>query len=323
MLHEPSFTHSFSPGEPKEAADQVQSLIEILLLLCKIELPKRARPNPKATSGSAERPVPADCPPTITPKYSTLCMPTYALVQFAVLVAPSNRPSIANGAISPSPSIFPSRMNVRFSPCGALGRRARKGSSLSTGLKAECHLPFCVDTRERARRAIHAVGPITLVGPERVDFHPEFLPSVSEMKPRTLYACHLISRMRRFASFAKLAFALLGLAATLVAAGPFAGTWKLNLEKSKYKTGSPPKEQTATIAEAGSDLAVTISGTAADGTATMSHYTVPAQGGEGKIIQSALRACTERNGNSILDLPVTSVKDFAAADGFSWTKPQP
>jgi len=48
--------------------------------------------------------------------------------------------------------------------------------------------------------------------------------------------------------YAKLAFALLGLAAVLIAADPFAGTWKLNLEKSKYKTGSPPKEQTATIA---------------------------------------------------------------------------
>jgi hypothetical protein len=90
--------------------------------------------------------------------------------------------------------------------------------------------------------------------------------------------------------YAKLAFALFGLAAVLIAAEPFAGTWKLNLEKSKYKTGSPPKEQTATIAEAGSDLEVTISGTAADGAATMSHYTVPAQGGEGKIIDSPYEA---------------------------------
>jgi hypothetical protein len=90
--------------------------------------------------------------------------------------------------------------------------------------------------------------------------------------------------------YAKLAFALLGLAATLVAADPFAGTWKINLDKSKYKTGSPPKEQTAMIAESGSDLDVTISGTAADGSAIMSHYTVPAQGGEGKIIQSPYEA---------------------------------
>ncbi|HLM98516.1 MAG TPA: hypothetical protein VK335_04505 [Bryobacteraceae bacterium] len=64
----------------------------------------------------------------------------------------------------------------------------------------------------------------------------------------------------------------------------------LNTAKSKYETGTPPKEQTATIAEAGSDLDVTISGTAADGSAIMSDYTVPAQGGEGKIIQSPYEA---------------------------------
>jgi hypothetical protein len=40
------------------------------------------------------------------------------------------------------------------------------------------------------------------------------------------------------------------------------------------------------------------------------------------LIQT-LRACTERNGNSILDLPGTGVKDFAAADGFFRTKAQP
>jgi hypothetical protein len=90
--------------------------------------------------------------------------------------------------------------------------------------------------------------------------------------------------------YAKLAFALLGFAAVLIAAEPFAGTWKLNLEKSKYKTGTPPKEQTLTIVEAGSDLDVTLSGTAADGSAISSHYAVPAQGGEGKIIESRYEA---------------------------------
>ena len=90
--------------------------------------------------------------------------------------------------------------------------------------------------------------------------------------------------------YAKLAFALLGLAAVLIAAEPFAGTWKLNSAKTKYKTGTPPKEQTATIAEADSNLDVTISGTAADDSAIMSHYTVPAQGGYGKIIQSPYEA---------------------------------
>jgi hypothetical protein len=86
--------------------------------------------------------------------------------------------------------------------------------------------------------------------------------------------------------YAKLAFALLGFATILVAADPFAGTWKLNSAESNYKAGTAPKEQAITIAETGGDLDVTVSGTAADGSAIMSHYTVPAQGGEGKIIQS-------------------------------------
>src|SRR5258708_36669248 len=90
--------------------------------------------------------------------------------------------------------------------------------------------------------------------------------------------------------YAKLGFALLGLAAVLIAAEPFAGTWKLNLEKTKYNTGTPPKEQTLTIAEAGSNLDVTLSGTASDGSAIASHYTGPAQGGGGRVIQSPSEA---------------------------------
>jgi hypothetical protein len=91
-----------------------------------------------------------------------------------------------------------------------------------------------------------------------------------------------------------------------IAAEPFAGTWKLNLEKSKYKTGTPPKEQTATIAEAGSDLEVTISVIAADGTTTMAHYIVPAQGGEGKIIQSPYESVSgKRMGPNQLDITLS------------------
>jgi hypothetical protein len=49
--------------------------------------------------------------------------------------------------------------------------------------------------------------------------------------------------------YAKLAFALLGLAATLVAANPAIGTWKLNLDKSKYSLGPAPKSATITYEE--------------------------------------------------------------------------
>ena len=123
--------------------------------------------------------------------------------------------------------------------------------------------------------------------------------------------------------YAKLAFALLGLAALLIAAEPFAGTWQLNLEKSKYKTGTPPKEQTITIAQSGSDLDVRISGTAADGSAIMSHYTVPAEGGEGKIIEAPYEAVSgKRMGPNQLDITyskggkvVLTVHSRVSADG--------
>src|SRR5260370_36159273 len=84
----------------------------------------------------------------------------------------------------------------------------------------------------------------------------------------------------------KLVFALFGLATLLVAADPFAGTWQADPAKAKYKTGAPPKEQTVTIAESGSDLDITVKGTAAVGAPISSHYTVPASGGQGKIIES-------------------------------------
>src|SRR5215831_15427336 len=59
---------------------------------------------------------------------------------------------------------------------------------------------------------------------------------------------------------------LLGLAATLFAADPYVGTWKMNSAKTKYTVGTAPKEQTVTIAETGSDLNLKVAGTAADGT---------------------------------------------------------
>jgi hypothetical protein len=92
----------------------------------------------------------------------------------------------------------------------------------------------------------------------------------------------------------KLAFAVLAIAATLFAAEPFAGTWKVDSAKAKYKAGQPPKEQTVTIAEAGSDLDVTVKGISAEGTPTSSHYTVPAAGGEGKIIESPFEAVSHK-----------------------------
>src|SRR5215831_17080473 len=87
--------------------------------------------------------------------------------------------------------------------------------------------------------------------------------------------------------FTGLMILLLGCAAVLSAADPFTGTWKLNLAKSKYKAGTPPKEQNVTIMEMGNDLHVKVGGTAADGSPIAVEYTVPGAGGAGKVLSSS------------------------------------
>ena len=48
---------------------------------------------------------------------------------------------------------------------------------------------------------------------------------------------------------------------------PANGTWKLNLAKSKFSPGPPPKDMTLTIESAGPGRHVEVNGTAGDGTA--------------------------------------------------------
>jgi hypothetical protein len=84
--------------------------------------------------------------------------------------------------------------------------------------------------------------------------------------------------------YTKVMVVLLGFAATLFAADPFTGTWKMNPAKTKYKEGTAPKEQSVTITEAGSDMTVKVAGTAADGGKISVAYTIPSAGGPGKII---------------------------------------
>jgi len=87
--------------------------------------------------------------------------------------------------------------------------------------------------------------------------------------------------------YTKLVLALLGFAATLCAADPFVGTWKMNPAKTKYKAGTAPKEQTVTISEAGSEMTVKVVGTTADGAKISVAYSLPSAGGVGKIIESS------------------------------------
>lgn len=83
----------------------------------------------------------------------------------------------------------------------------------------------------------------------------------------------------------KLVLLLLGSAAMLVAADPSVGTWKVDLAKSKYKTGALPKEQLVTVSEEGSNLHVMVKGTSSDGKPFSWGYSAPATGGAGKVME--------------------------------------
>src|SRR6202521_6349857 len=95
----------------------------------------------------------------------------------------------------------------------------------------------------------------------------------------------------------KLILVLLAFAGALVAADPFVGTWKLNSAKTKYKTGMPPKEQTVTFSEEGSDLHTMVKGTSSDGQAISMHFTVPTAGGTGRALESPYQAVSAKMSN--------------------------
>jgi hypothetical protein len=56
-------------------------------------------------------------------------------------------------------------------------------------------------------------------------------------------------------------------------ADPHHGTWVVNVAKSKYTPGPPPKEQTSVYSAAGEGLKVSTKGTSADGKPTMTDFT--------------------------------------------------
>ena len=61
-------------------------------------------------------------------------------------------------------------------------------------------------------------------------------------------------------------------------ADPTVGTWKLNLAKSKYNAGEPPKSSTVVIAAAGQGIKLTADTVLADGTARKISYTATYDG---------------------------------------------
>ena len=86
--------------------------------------------------------------------------------------------------------------------------------------------------------------------------------------------------MRKFI----LLLAVFGLAGSLWAADPIIGTWKLNIEKSKFPPNdTPPKEQTETYRELNGDqIELTWKNIDRDGSSSLTVMTYPIQGGAAK-----------------------------------------
>lgn len=106
--------------------------------------------------------------------------------------------------------------------------------------------------------------------------------------------------------------AVIGVSASLWAADPVVGTWKLNLEKSKPAPGQQAtlKEMTVTTIELGTDLETVFKGVGADGTAFSMKFISPQQGGlvkseqpsaEGNLVVITVIKPGEMYGTSIQD----------------------
>ncbi len=85
--------------------------------------------------------------------------------------------------------------------------------------------------------------------------------------------------MKRLAQLCTLALVCLALPAALLAAdNPALGTWKLNLEKSKFPTGMAQKSLTRTITADGDNVKYAFEGQAADGSAINYSFTLKYDG---------------------------------------------
>ena len=88
--------------------------------------------------------------------------------------------------------------------------------------------------------------------------------------------------------YAKLAVALFGFAALLIAADPAIGTWKLNVAKSKYTPGPAPKSATITYEETADGIKRTGESVDAEGKTTSFEYTAKYDGNDYPVTGSDL-----------------------------------
>lgn len=85
--------------------------------------------------------------------------------------------------------------------------------------------------------------------------------------------------MKRALMFVAMAF----LAVVQAQGSPLVGTWKLNVEKSKYDPGPAPKSLTRTVEAQGTGVKYTFEGVSADGTAIAYSFSVQFNGKDNPI----------------------------------------
>ena len=91
-------------------------------------------------------------------------------------------------------------------------------------------------------------------------------------------------RLLKFASI--LALVAVACAPAYAQTNPAVGTWKLNVEKSKYNPGPAPKSLTRTLEAQGQNVKYSFEGVSAEGTAVAYSFTVAFDGKESPITGS-------------------------------------
>jgi hypothetical protein len=138
--------------------------------------------------------------------------------------------------------------------------------------------------------------------------------------------------MRRLTLLAiTVAVSVLVLGSIAQAADNQVGTWKLNVAKSKYSPGPPPKEGTLTVEAIPNGLKITIDGTDAEGQPVHMEFAptydgkdVPATGMPGadtisikKIDDYTVQAVSKKEGK-----PLTTTRTVVSKDGKTRTTTQ-
>ena len=118
-----------------------------------------------------------------------------------------------------------------------------------------------------------------------VDSQPSLVPSLVSWSPWVFQLKGNTSLKRPLVFSTVVVLAVIASGMLLAQSNPFIGTWKLNPAKSKFTSGTPPKEETFTVEMVGDQDQVTVTRTNADGSPVSLKYEAPDKGGVGKFLE--------------------------------------